>query len=134
MIFCETLFAKALPNAHVMMPEVFLTEIILMHYRIFSKMAHLHPAHFIRQFKKLTGTTPMNYITAKRMYYAWSKLANTNMPISEIMERIGYSDHALFSRTFKKYYKASHKLTSVTMCGQSCWQARTFIKSIKKIY
>ena len=79
MIFCETLFATVLPNVYVMMPEVFLTEMILMHYRRFSKMAHLHPAHFIRQFKKLTGTTPMNYITAKRMYYAWSKLlANKN--------------------------------------------------------
>ena len=83
-----------------------------------SKMAHLHPTHFIRQFKKLTGTTPMNYITAKRMYYAWSKLANTNMPISEIMERIGYSDHALFSRTFKKYYKASPKNYRKNMIGK----------------
>ncbi len=33
MIFCETLFAKALPNVHVIMPEVFMTEMILMHYR-----------------------------------------------------------------------------------------------------
>ncbi len=72
-----------------------------------AAMAHIHPVHFIRQFKKLTGTTPMQYIRSKRMYYAWSKISNTSMPISEIMENIGFKDHAHFSRTFKKYYTYS---------------------------
>lgn len=83
-----------------------------------AEMAHLHPTHFIRQFKKLTGTTPIKYITAKRMYYAWAKLAHTSMSVAEIMTHIGYSDHAHFSRTFKKYYEISPRQYRKEMTGQ----------------
>lgn len=54
------------------------------------------------QFKKITGTSVMGYLTACRIAAAKQYLASTAMPIGEIVETCGFSDASNFSRLFKK--------------------------------
>lgn len=57
---------------------------------------------FIRNFKKFTGTTPMQYIMSIRISNAQSLLETTQYSISEISRIVGYSNPLYFSRLFHK--------------------------------
>ncbi len=63
--------------------------------------ACLSPEHFIRLFKNITGTTPMQYITRKRMEKSQHLLFTTNMSIKNIAFTLGYTDSSYFVRVFK---------------------------------
>ena len=65
--------------------------------------------HYIRLFKQITGVTPMNYFLKLKTTKAAELLKVTNMPISEIAEKLHFSSDAHFSRTFKRhmYYTPS---------------------------
>lgn len=54
------------------------------------------------QFKRITGTSVMGYLTSCRIAAAKKYLASTAMPIGEIVEACGFSDASNFSRLFKK--------------------------------
>lgn len=54
------------------------------------------------QFKRITGTSVMGYLTSCRIAAAKKYLASTTMPIGEIVEACGFSDASNFSRLFKK--------------------------------
>ena len=60
------------------------------------------PNHFIKKFKEKTGYTPIKYLTAKKLSEAKLLLEHSKLPINEIMEKVGFSDPAYFSKTFKK--------------------------------
>lgn len=62
----------------------------------------LSASHFMHLFKEQTGLSPLAYQQALRMEYAKSALASTNLSVSEISDRIGYTDPLYFSRIFKK--------------------------------
>lgn len=68
---------------------------------------HLHPNHFIRFFKTSTGYTPARYIKMKRMEIAKHYLEETDLFVSEIMEKIGVEDACSFSKQFKSVYSYS---------------------------
>lgn len=72
-----------------------------------SNEFHLHPTHFIRFFKNKTGQTPAKYIKAQKMEVAKRYLLNSDLYINEIMDKIGESDQALFSKQFKSYFSMS---------------------------
>lgn len=57
---------------------------------------------FIRNFKKFTGTTPMQYIMSIRISNAQSLLETTQYSISEISRIVGYTNPLYFSRLFHK--------------------------------
>mgnify|MGYP004460868211 CR=1 FL=1 len=57
---------------------------------------------FIRNFKKFTGTTPMQYIMSIRISNAQSLLETTQYSISEISRIVGYANPLYFSRLFHK--------------------------------
>lgn len=66
---------------------------------------HLNKDYFRRLFIKCTGKTPLQMLTLKRITFAKQLLLNqkkTNMLISEIAWRCGFSDYYYFSRVFKK--------------------------------
>ena len=69
-----------------------------------AEQFHLHPSHFIRFFKTSTGYTPARYIKIKRMEVAKRYLEETDLFLSEIMERIGIEDACSFSKQFKSVY------------------------------
>ena len=57
--------------------------------------------HLSRSYKKETGETLLNYINAKRIEKAKNLLQNTDMPLHEIVNEIGYLDVSSFHRKFK---------------------------------
>lgn len=58
--------------------------------------------YFCRQFKKHTGMTVMQYILKTRIVLAKSELKKTNVSITEISERYGFSSVSYFCRVFKE--------------------------------
>lgn len=54
------------------------------------------------QFKKITGSSVMEYLMNCRIASAKKNLTDTNLSISEIVEICGFSDSSNFSRTFKR--------------------------------
>jgi two-component system response regulator YesN len=55
-------------------------------------------------FKKEFGLTLSDYVTQYRMKKAKELLGRGTMRLSDIAERVGYSDASYFSKSFKKYY------------------------------
>ncbi len=55
---------------------------------------------FIRNFKKYTGTTPMQYIVSIRIANAQELLESTEYSINEIARIVGYDNALYFSRLF----------------------------------
>ena len=62
---------------------------------------------FYKKVKELTGYTPNEYITKKRMAYAVKLFEDPVMSISQIAYESGYSDPKYFSLAFKKYFGVS---------------------------
>ncbi len=60
------------------------------------------PNHFIIKFKQKTGYTPIKYISIKRIEVAKKLLETTLLPISDVMEKVGFYDASYFSKLFKK--------------------------------
>lgn len=67
-----------------------------------AEKAHLHPNYFIRVFKRQFGISPIQYIKKRRLEEAKLLLVTTNLPLSEIGDRIGISDISYLSRIFKE--------------------------------
>ena len=60
---------------------------------------------FIRNFKKYTGTTPMQFITSIRITNAQMLLETTNYAINELLIQNGYKSGYTFKRTTHISYK-----------------------------
>ncbi|MBR4099552.1 MAG: helix-turn-helix transcriptional regulator [Clostridia bacterium] len=58
--------------------------------------------YFCRQFKKHTGMTVMNYILKTRIVLAKNELKKTNLSITEISGKYGFSSTSYFCRVFKE--------------------------------
>ncbi|SFD63924.1 AraC-type DNA-binding protein [Paenibacillus catalpae] len=65
--------------------------------------------HLLHTFRKYMGMSPMQYLTWIRINKAKELAIQTNLTISEIAERVGYSDVHTFGRMFKK--KTGHSLS-----------------------
>ena len=63
--------------------------------------------HFLRVFKGITGASPLEYRNSIRLAHAKVKLQDTNDPISEIAESLGYGSATYFSIAFKKSFGIS---------------------------
>ncbi|HKQ99540.1 MAG TPA: helix-turn-helix domain-containing protein, partial [Pyrinomonadaceae bacterium] len=64
--------------------------------------AFLSPFHFARLFKKLTGASPHAYLATLRVARAQSLLAETDLSISEVSARVGYSSASHFTKAFRQ--------------------------------
>lgn len=66
------------------------------------------PFHFHRIFKLITGETLQNYIIRKKIEKSALYLAlRKNVDIKEIYMELGFANHSVFNKTFKKYYGKS---------------------------
>ena len=54
----------------------------------------------------LVGTSPMQYLTQWRMLLAANLLRNSNAPLANIAEEVGYVTDTAFSRAFRREYGA----------------------------
>lgn len=71
----------------------------------FYKIYPVQPAELISDFKKLTGTTIVQYIVQKRIQFACNLLVNTHLSLEQITEKIGYNSVSHFIRVFKSIKK-----------------------------
>ncbi len=58
--------------------------------------------HFIRLFKKATGTTPWAYVLQLKMDRAKELLLGSSYSIKEVAQHVGFSNSLYFSRMFRK--------------------------------
>lgn len=67
-----------------------------------AKELHFNSQYLMRTFKGKTGHSIMEYITQARIETAKKILTNTNLPIKEVANMVGYLDYAYFTRVFRK--------------------------------
>ena len=67
-----------------------------------SDVAHMSKNYFCRQFKKLNGISPWEYITVKRIERAIRYIENTDLTRLEIASKCGYNKASNFYHAFKK--------------------------------
>lgn len=67
-----------------------------------ARIEGLSESHYRLLFKNITGVSPIEYITARRMESAIRYLCETDKSMSEIATLVGYSDAYYFGRLFKK--------------------------------
>jgi len=60
--------------------------------------------YFCRLFKKYTGQTFLDYVTAVRTMHLYDGLITTGESISHLMEQNGITNYKVFMRTFKMLY------------------------------
>jgi AraC-like DNA-binding protein len=66
-----------------------------------ASLVHFHPNYFLPYFKSMMGVSPIAYINRKRIELAKRLLTSTDLPVTNIAERIGLEPY-YFSRMFKK--------------------------------
>ena len=69
-----------------------------------ASLAHLNPEYFCRFFRRNMGTTLTSYINSVRLTHVCKDLKDTDLNISEILDRHGVTNYKLFLRTFKQVY------------------------------
>jgi AraC family transcriptional regulator len=67
----------------------------------------LSPGHFAHAFRQATGVAPHRYVLERRVERAKELLRQSDLPITEIADRIGCSSHSHFSVLF-------HRVTGLT--------------------
>lgn len=67
-----------------------------------AREAGLSRTIFAERFRKVLGTTPMQYLTDWRIQVAKRMLADGSQAVENIAEAVGYESPAAFSRIFKK--------------------------------
>lgn len=72
-----------------------------------AAQVYLNPIYLNRLFKKDTGFALTEYLQLQRIQLAKELLAETDLPVSNIAQRIGYSNFSHFSRTFRKHTEQS---------------------------
>ena len=68
----------------------------------YASLCNMSKYYFIRTFKTVTNTTPVEYLKTLRMTKAIDLLERTHFKISEISRMVGYQDPLYFNRLFKK--------------------------------
>lgn len=69
-----------------------------------AEAVHLNPDYMAKLFKKETGINLKDYIIQQKMQEARSLLCTTSLPISLIAAKVGYSNFAHFSTSYKKMF------------------------------
>ena len=66
--------------------------------------ASYSPCHLIRVFRAVFDETPFEYANRLRAERAWQLVRDTNMPVCEITEAVGFESQSAFCRAFKNAY------------------------------
>lgn len=68
-----------------------------------SKAMHISETYLSHLYKRETGLSPIQYVIHCRIGEAQSLLMETNMPIHEIEEQLGFGSSCHLTTMFKKY-------------------------------
>ncbi|MDY0290179.1 MAG: PocR ligand-binding domain-containing protein [Sphaerochaeta sp.] len=67
-----------------------------------SGAVYLSPNYFSTIFKEITNTNFSNYLNSIRIQEGKKLLRETNLPIKQIVQMVGFEDYNYFNRVFKK--------------------------------
>lgn len=67
-----------------------------------AETVNLSKYHFVKKYKEITATTPINHFIQLKIERACHLLDTTNNHVNEIAFSVGYEDAYYFSRIFKK--------------------------------
>ena len=67
-----------------------------------ANVAGMSSFHFAREFKRTTGTTPHQYLIKFRVERAKALLAESQMPLTEVGLKSGFSHQSHFTRLFRR--------------------------------
>ncbi len=97
-----------------------------------ARAAHLSPAHFSREFRRVFGETPHQYLLTRRLERAAALLRNTERGVHDICLTVGLrsigSFTTRFSRTFglsptayRNAYPPAVERARIPTCVQLAW-------------
>jgi AraC-like DNA-binding protein len=81
---------------------------------------HTNRTTLEQRFREATGLPVMTYLTQLRVRLAALMLRDTELPVSEVMWRVGFRDSTHFGRTFRKHTAQSPS----EYREQYCWMLR----------
>lgn len=67
-----------------------------------AAQACMSPYHFLREFKRVTGITPHQFVLSLRLRRAAERLRHGNEPVLRIAIEAGFSDLSEFNRRFRR--------------------------------
>jgi len=68
-----------------------------------ATLVGIHPVHVSRQFKRYYGEPLWDYLRRRRIEIGAQKVLSGWGTLCEIAHSLGFSDHAQFTRTFKRF-------------------------------
>jgi AraC family transcriptional regulator len=74
-----------------------------------AAVAQTSPAYFARLFKQATGQTPHQYVIRCRIERAKRLLRETELPLIEIGQQIGFTDQSYFTAVFRRHLGTTPK-------------------------
>jgi AraC-like DNA-binding protein len=72
-----------------------------------ADVAGLSRAHFVRQFSRLAGAPPSEYVFRTRMARAARLLQSTQLTVLEIALSLGFTDPNYFAKAFRRAFDVS---------------------------
>jgi AraC family transcriptional regulator len=60
--------------------------------------------HFLRQFRRLVGTSPTQFLIGLRLRAAAERLEESDAPVTEIAFDVGFNDISYFNQMFRRAY------------------------------
>jgi AraC-like DNA-binding protein len=94
---------------------------------VLARAACLSPAHFSREFRKVFGETPHQYLLFRRMERAASLLCTTDRTVAEVCVTVGLQSVGSFTTSFTRMfgvtptaYRAAHPPASSRARVPSC--------------
>jgi AraC-like DNA-binding protein len=80
-----------------------------------ARAAYLSPAHFSREFRRVFGETPHQYLLTRRLERAAALLRNTDRSVADICFTVGLRSVGSFTTSFRRVfgmtptdYRAAH--------------------------
>ena len=70
-----------------------------------ARTAHLSPAHFSREFRRVFGETPHQYLLTRRLERAAALLRSTDYSVADICFEVGLTSVGSFTTSFRRVYR-----------------------------
>lgn len=75
--------------------------------RALAEICELSVDHFARAFRESTGAPPHRYLVRRRLARARQLLEQTNRPIADIAQTLGFADQSHLTNVFRRHFGAT---------------------------